>query len=349
MAKEFQTQTGHDPATDALAQGLYEQAQAKGLTQYDEEPAAPDASDHDPRAQLDREIEAAQEPEPEPEEVEQQPEGEKPEQDGDPEEILSADAVIRLDDGREVTARELAEGSMRMADYTRKTQQLASERQQFETQTQTILGEYQQRSAQLDQLAQALQVELNQAHNPQELQRLKAEEPEQYLIKMGELQRRAQMIQAARNEQARIEQEQRSARVPYEREALKQKAKAFADDFDSTYKSVGEWALDPAGGGLTPEIWNGVYDHRFVHIAHKAMLWDKMQAQAASEAAPRIREHTQRRPSVVRPGVSQPAKSARDSAHEDYKRALADKEAMKTTDGIAAAFLAKEKLRSAGG
>lgn len=348
---DFEEQAGYDKDTSALAKGLHEQAQSEGLQMYDDTNSPPSPDDNDYRmkavraAETDSQPETSETVEPTVEETTE----EVPVEEEVSEEVLTADAVIRLEDGREVTARELAEGSLMQADYTRKTQELADSRKQLEGQHTAILNEHQQRTGQLAQLANALQVEINSLNNPAELQQLAHDDPGEYSKRMLQMQHRQQMISAAHQQQQQLDAAQQQARVPYERQALVEKNKAFAESFDSTYQSVGEWVLDPAGGGLSPDIWNGVYDHRFVDIAHKAMLWDKMQREAASEAAPRIREHAQRKATVVRPGVSQPAKSSRAVANEAYKRALADKDAMRTTDGIAAAFLAREKMRSAGG
>ena len=191
----------------------------------------------------------------------------------------------------------------------------------------------------------ALQAEMNDAQGLAELKQLEVDDPGEYAKRMLKYQHRHQMINAARQEQTRLETQQQAARVPQERRALAGVNKAFEQNFDNAYRQVGEWALDPAGGGLSQEIWNGVYDHRFVNIAHKAMLYDRMQSEAVSEAAPRVREQTRRTATVLRPGVSRPAKSVGSKATEEYTRALHDKKGMTTTEGIAKAILLRERAK----
>lgn len=52
----------------------------------------------------------------------------------EPKVIESLDAKVKLKDGSELTIKELQEGNLRLADYTRKTQKLAEDKKTFEQQ-----------------------------------------------------------------------------------------------------------------------------------------------------------------------------------------------------------------------
>ena len=56
----------------------------------------------------------------------------------EPKVIENLDAKVKLKDGSELTVKELQEGNLRLADYTRKTQKLSEEKKTFEAQK----GEY---------------------------------------------------------------------------------------------------------------------------------------------------------------------------------------------------------------
>lgn len=90
------------------------------------------------------EAEASQEPEND----SQQAEGEESQEEEQPAETssLSDDTTLVLDDGTQVTGRDLKDGYLRQSDYTKKTQELAEERKKVEQVYQNMEDWYRERA-----------------------------------------------------------------------------------------------------------------------------------------------------------------------------------------------------------
>lgn len=77
-------------------------------------------------------------------EAEEAPETEEPEEGDDPEtpEVIEApaDAVVTMADGTKVPVKELVQGNLRQSDYTRKVQEVATQRKALETEVQRLEG-----------------------------------------------------------------------------------------------------------------------------------------------------------------------------------------------------------------
>jgi len=354
MAKEVDPagfeQRGHSPVTglDELAKALYERGSIP-LGSEDQKHVPPEAvreaaaAEEAPKDEVvspeDEVVEAAGEPEGEGSE-ETEEEGAEETEEGPPAEVEGGEAVEMVDmgDGTQVPLEELVKGSLRQADYTRKTQELAEQRKALEQEKQALMAQHAQAGAQLHELTEQLQRELKAAEESIDLDKLRAEDPAEYSAKLLDLQRKKELENAARAQQEALYQQQRYEIVMRERAALESSNEAFKENFDDTYSELTKWVTSPEGGGLPPEMWDQVYDHRAVLLAHKAMQHDN----ATRKVAPKVARKLAKTPKVVRPGQHVDARQTRT---EEYEKAMTAARKSGTLDDLAKAFQERERLR----
>jgi hypothetical protein len=272
----------------------------------------------------------------------EEPEGEEVEE-------LSLDTAIGMADGSEVTLKELQLGYQRHADYTRKTTELAEHRKQFEANAGQLAVEVEKRIQHVGELASTLEAHLAQVMpNQQQLEQLRKVDPGEYAArvedirnKQGAIAQAKQAQQAARQEAERRVDEERAARVPAERAALAEVIPAFKKDFDTEYERLGRYALASDGGGLRPEEWDLVDDHRYVTLVWKAREYDK----ATRKTAPVVRKAMARKPKTVRSGSPREAgQAARDEVSATMAHLKANPD---SKDAQVNAFLARERAKRA--
>jgi hypothetical protein len=183
-------------------------------------------------------------------------------------------------DGKEieVTLDELQKGYSRTQDYTRKTQQVAETRKAVEAEAQAIRAEREQYA----QLLGALKQQLETTEVPVDMDRLRDEDPIEW-VRQSEIRRQKQeKLAAIQSEQQRLSelaQQQRAqelqAHLESQREALLQAVPEWKD----SKKAQAEKALLVEFGkkiGFSDEELKNVYDHRAVIALRKAALYDQM-------------------------------------------------------------------------
>jgi hypothetical protein len=183
-------------------------------------------------------------------------------------------------DGKEieVTLDELQKGYSRTQDYTRKTQQVAETRKAVEAEAQAIRAEREQYA----QLLGALKQQLETTEAPVDMDRLRDEDPIEW-VRQSEIRRQKQeKLAAIQSEQQRLSelaQQQRAqelqAHLESQREALLQAVPEWKD----SKKAQAEKALLVEFGkkiGFSEEELKNVYDHRAVIALRKAALYDQM-------------------------------------------------------------------------
>lgn len=212
-------------------------------------------------------------------------------------------------DGKEIEVPEdeLLKGYSRQQDYTKKTMELAGQRQQFEQAQQQIANERAQYQTQLNQLAEALGQELSNAQN-QNWEELLATDPVEYLKQQHLFQKRHAAYQSAMQARQQAEQQtqQQAAQAEqqrqiHEREQLLANLPAWADDA----KAAKEKALivkSLTAMGRTPEQI-AKFDHIDVLVARKAALYDQM-VNKAKDATAKVATLP---PRMQKPGVSSPS------------------------------------------
>lgn len=239
-----------------------------------------------PNTAVEPKLEVAEPVEPEPEAAEPieskleaaEPEAAEPGSEEDswglPEELKNVSVELTIGgETQNVTVDELLSGYSRAKDYTQKTQALAEERRQVAQQSTQALEALSGRIAELDTVLHHFRAELGTALPSQaEMQRLRAEDPETW-IKVRE---RQDVMAAATQYRERLSQEAKAQKVGLEIEALKRKSAPFAKDFNAEYERLGTYAKSPEGGGLSPEEWDQVDNHKLVLALWKARQYDEL-------------------------------------------------------------------------
>jgi len=230
---------------------------------------------------------------------------------------------------KDVTLDELVSGYQKSTDYTQKSQQLAEERKKVEAHAQEVQNAMRTREAYAQKLSQVEQYLVNSQDPSENLEELKENDPIQYAIKVAEQTEANKKINAIRQEQQKVSQEQHHYRlqqqnqvVQNEAKMLSEKVKEFSDpkkaeqiknDIRSFGKSV----------GFSDQELSQVYDHRHVMILQKAMEYDKLQ-----KANPGVNKKLSNAPKMSKKGN----KVAKTDVYTKQKKRL--KSSGKLTDAV---------------
>jgi hypothetical protein len=204
---------------------------------------------------------------------------------------------------KEVTIDELVTNYQLGADYTKKTQEIADQRKEIETESHAIIEARQVRDL-YSQRLQSLEVILSQDENPSDMAALKENDPIGYAVKVAEMTERREQLQQVRNEQESINAQQRQAN------ALEQQ-KLVGLEAAKLNKVLPEFSDQAKGEQLRNEIRNygksigfkdeelaNVYDSRHVVTLHKAMMYDKLQ-----KSKPGVNKKVAKAPKMVKSGT----------------------------------------------
>lgn len=236
------------------------------------------------------------------------------------EKAAPTDPLVKFDDGTELPLSEVKRGWLRQADYTRKTQEVATQRKTVEGERAQYLAE---KKAVADRLTPLIQQARAILENPAEiaaLNELRAVDPGQYAVKVLEMQNRRDQLgrleyeQQALRQRAEAEEAQRfhverEAQAHASRDSLMSSIPAFKKDFKAEYKKLGEYVL---AQGIPPEVWDEEVNDRAITLAWKAMQYD-----AATTKTPAIKDQLRRAPQPMRPGASRPPGQAQARALSD--------------------------------
>lgn len=201
-----------------------------------------------------------------------------------------------------LSRRELQEGYLRTADYTRKTQELANQRQEFEQQQTGFTQQREQYKTLVNALGERLQALQGQEPNWEELSRT---DPAGYVQKKAAWDKRQSELQAVQHEQERLQGEEMQQRqnaimgfVQQQKQAMLTARPELAEPEKSRefFTAVNNYAK--SAFGFTDQELGGVLDHRMYLLAEKAMLFDQMQAKGQQ-----VQQKVQSRP-PLRPGAS---------------------------------------------
>lgn len=226
-----------------------------------------------------------------------------------------------------VTLKEALAGYQRQADYTRKTQEIATAHQALVQETEAARAN---RSS-YKQVLDALEAKIgpaNQEPNAEQWEALKAQDPEKYAVEWADYQRRGEQRNAINAERQRVATEEAGEQrkllqtfVNGERvkliEAMPQwkgkDGKVDANKMASEVKEVREYAAKTLG--YTEAELNQAYDHRMIVLARKAMLHDR--AEAARKAA---KAKLAGAPDIPAPGARVPRQSGRDASKAEAQK-----------------------------
>ena len=207
-------------------------------------------------------------------------------------------------DGKDtqVTEDELLAGYSRQADYTRKSQVLAEQRKKADEELATTQQERQRYISQLEQFGNQSKSKLD-AFKSIDWEKLKAEDPMEYMSKRDAYRDLQENIRASQEEQQR-------ETLKFQQEQLKKFEEVKKVNYDDLIVRVPQWA-DPEKGaevkqnvknyaqerGFTQQELDGLIDARSIEMLYKAMLYDKLVSQ-------KIQTKKQKTvPKVTKPGA----------------------------------------------
>ena len=198
----------------------------------------------------------------------------------------------------EVTQDELIQGYQRNADYTRKTQELAVEKQQSSEFVERSKKDVEAKLAQLTQLNQAAQAQLQEEYANIDFEKLYDEDPveaarlEHKMRKkheqLAQVQQQTQQLQT-QEFQKYLEEQEKQLNIKLPELSHPEKGQQFKKQMRDYLSSV---------GFNTQEI-DSVYDHRYVMLVRDAMSYRNLQ-----KAKPQIKKKAVNAPKVVKSGVS---------------------------------------------
>ncbi len=215
---------------------------------------------------------------------------------------LGDDDLVTID-GQQITFKELREGSLRQADYTRKTQELAAQRQQFEQWAQQQGQGFEQQSQQLNALGQMLEQQVL-ADDQINWQQLASEDPSTYIqLKEQSQQRRDILNQLINHQQSQQYQQQVQTQEQHKQFVESQRQEllsmpAFKHWSDpqkaATHQSqMREYLLN---AGLPESDVKGISSAKVLSLVDKAMKYDQLQA-----SKPRTNKKVRQAPQMVKP------------------------------------------------
>ena len=274
-----------------------ETPETEEATPTEEEESQPVAEDES----FEEESEETEETESDEEEVEEESE------DTDEEPETEADDTIVFE-GQEYKIDDLIKGSLRQADYTRKTQALAEQRKgmeaahyQYATEVQAVQAERQQYVNALSQIIQSSAQGLDQFSRI-DWEALKEEDHIEYLSKKDEYREAQEKVhqhqfamQQAQEKHTQESQQQYKIMIRQEHDALTEKHPDWADE--SKRRELGSKLRDYAlTEGYSEEEVSTLYDHRALLILDKARKYDALQSSDIRE------KKVKNKPKVVRSG-----------------------------------------------
>lgn len=187
----------------------------------------------------------------------------------------------------EVTLKEAFDGYQKDADYRQKTQELSTNRQQFENELgqarQVLENQYQQAGFILRQVEQMVVPQIDQAT----LDYYKETDPSQYLILKNEREEKAQQFQqltaAAQqnfNQVAAQRQQQSQAQLAQVMARGAEELPARIPDWSPETKAAIDSYLTSENYGYTPDQLGQISDPRLVELAYKAYQFDQIGKEA---------------------------------------------------------------------
>ena len=273
-----------------------------------EEEATPTEEEESTEETQDESLEEESEEESEEsEEVEEDDEEEAEESDEEEEEELLY--AVKVDgEEQEVSLDELLKGYSRQSDYTRKTQDLSTERREMESlqekynsEMAQIQAERQQYTEYLNQIVESSMGGLDKYANL-DWEAMKSADPIEYVTKREEFREAQEKIQAMRNEQVTAQQKQAEESKQLHAQMVKEehlKLVSAEPDWGEPEKqkelagTVRKYALSQ---GFSEEELNSLVDHRSVLVLMKAAKFD------AIDKADVKSKKIKNKPRVVRSG-----------------------------------------------
>ena len=203
-------------------------------------------------------------------------------------------------DGTElsVNLEELIQGYQRNADYTRKTQELAQERNQSSEFVERSKKDVEAKLQRLDQLNNAAQAQLQQEYAEVDFEKLYDEDPVEAARLEHKMRRKHEQLAQVQQQTQELQSQEFNKYLGEQQKLLSQKIPEFMDEQKGPrFKQQMRDYLGNIGFNDT-EI-NSVYDHRYVMLVKDAMSYRNLQ-----KAKPGIKKKVANAPKVVKGGVA---------------------------------------------
>jgi hypothetical protein len=189
-------------------------------------------------------------------------------------------AKIKLSDGTEMTLKEVEEGVLRLQDYTRKTQELSSNRKALEDAAQRFVNQ----DKQVKEFAEfARKVVESYAPKPPDPSKINTD-PIGYLQEKEAFDRASQTWRQLAESQQSISQRLEASEGSQTQEQLQQETKALIERLpalatEDGWRTFKAEATDIGGKayGFTPDEIAGIRDHRYVLALKDAVEYRKLQ------------------------------------------------------------------------
>jgi len=220
---------------------------------------------------------------------------------------------------KDVTLNELVEGYQKGSDYTKKSQELATQRKAVEAEAHAVNEAMQMREQYAQRLGQVQKLLEQDANDGTNLEELRENDPIQYAIKVAEKTENNKKLQILAQEQNKLAQAQqnqfaqhKAKMIAHESEMLTDKVKEFSDPKKSEQvkKDIREFGKSV---GFSDEELSQVYDHRHVIVMQKAAQWDKLQ-----KANPGVTKKLSKAPKMSKKGN----KFAKTDVYQKQKKRL---------------------------
>ena len=294
------------------------------------EEAQPEEVEESTEEIQDESSEEVSEEEEESYEEEEESEEELDEDEDEEESNLNTTYAVKVDGEEvEVSLDELISGYSRQSDYTRKTQELASQRNEMEQLQQQWASEISQAQAEREQYVSALgQLVQNQLAGLEQYtninwEQLREDDPIAFVTKKEEFRDAQERVRQAQAQQYQEQQKQ-------EEEIAKVRKLAVQEEYKKLVEAVPEWGDNEARGklsseissyaleqGFTQEELKELIDHRSFIVLMKAQKYDALQKSDVKS------KKVKNKPKVVRSGKGVSKKASDRSQRADKMKRLA--------------------------
>ena len=241
--------------------------------------------------------------------VQQQPEA-QPEQEAPVQEEASEDSnaveeqetdlhqIIVNGEKIEVALEELKAGYQKDADYRRKTEEIAIERRQLQSESDRLKNEYSTKMDDLNNLTATLNAELNSELNSKELDKLYDEDPTEAAKLERKLRRRRESLQQSQQKLKRHQEQEFQKILTEEQRKVAIKHPEIADPIKgATVKTNMRNYL--VQRGFSDQEISGIYDSRMFDVVMDGMKFLNTAKPVKTKFAKKIVKPTK----VVKPGV----------------------------------------------
>ena len=197
-----------------------------------------------------------------------------------------------------VNLEELIQGYQRNADYTRKTQELAQERNQSSEFVERSKKDVEAKLQKLDQLNNAAQAQLQQEYAEVDFEKLYDEDPVEAARLEHKMRKKHEQLAQVSQQTQELQAQEFNKYLGEQQQLLSRKIPELLDDQKGP--RFKQQMRDYLGNiGFNDSEINSVYDHRYVMLVKDAMSYRNLQ-----KAKPGIKKKVANAPKVVKGGVA---------------------------------------------